>query len=873
MSDTIDAVAVPKLHPFEQWLTERHKWLQTAAAQLIKMRAMPDATAIGHLADLCVLEASKQASADFEQVTPGALAQATGQPSIRIRRINEVTGLNAIKDGASLDFGTVGLFVVYGPNGSGKSGFARLIKQICGSRAKEELLGNVFSEERPEPSARICLTVGDSEKEGVWTLSSGAVPQLRHVHVFDSSVASLYFGGKNEATYEPSRMRFVSSLIAVCDQVSAELTTRKDRLQSKLPTLPAELANSKPAEFLLRLRAGTTHEAIATACLYTEEMDRERIAGEATLAERDIPGRLKVILREIAALDIVKALVQSWKTVLGDVSLQDMANARVTAIRKRKAASEDAAKVFAGSPLEGVGQDSWLELWEKAREFSLSHAYKNIEFPNVAPDARCVLCHQPLLDDGKARLTHFEHFVKGELEKEAQEAEKALEAFEKALPKLPESEAWIASTHPVKLDQQIAVDWLSALSARRNAAEAALRIEDIPTVDWSILETPINQVSEALLAEQKALKELLGDGKRKELTSRVHELLSYQWLHREQAAIRDEVKRLDALGVLVKAASLTSTSALTKKNNELAELELRAGYQDRFIQELKALNGSRLPVEPKSKQQGKGKVTFSLTLKDTADNVKAEEILSEGEQRIIALAAFLADISGSGQPTPFVFDDPISSLDQDFEEHVVQRLVQLAQERQVIIFTHRLSLVAQVESSVKKLQDRATLKKQPAPPEFNTVSLRRLGKNAGLVADISIREARPDKALNRIRNEALKQLRKLHEAAAVEAYEERAKSICSDLRILVERCVESTLLNDVVVRFRRSITTQGRVGALSKIRPSDCAMIDDLMTRYSVFEHSQSSELPAELADIDILERDVETLIEWIKEFSHRPAT
>ncbi|WP_193099941.1 AAA family ATPase [Burkholderia sp. Z1] len=859
------------LHPFEQWLAERHKWVQTAAARMIKARALPDAAAVSNLADLCILEASKHESDQFEYIAAGSLAQSMGHPMIRIRKISEVAGINAIKDGAALDFGTAGLFVIYGSNGSGKSGYSRLIKQICGSRAKEELIGNVFSKEHPEPSARIHVTVGDSEAEDIWKLSGGPVPKLRHIHVFDSSVATLYFGAKNEATYEPSRMRFVSSLIKICDLVSNELTDRKSKLQSKLPKFPDDLANTPSAKFITAMKAGTTAEAIVTACSYTDEMNLERISGEVTLAEKDIPGRLKVVDREISALSIVRTMVQGWKEALGNESLANLITARGAAIKKRKAASEDAEKVFAGSPLEGIGLESWRDLWEKAREFSVSHAYKDIEFPNITGDAKCVLCQQPLGDDAKVRLMQFEKFVRGELEKDAADAERALSKLEKALPVLPDVKTWIASTNPIKLEEQFASDWLSVLVACRSAANTAVQLDQIPIVEWDTLESPIAVVSNALLAEKKALTELLQDGKRQHLTFRVQELIARQWMHREQDAIRDEAQRLDTVASLTKAISLTSTTALTRKNTELAEQELRGGYQDRFAKELKSLNGARLPVEPKSKQQGKGKVTFSLSVKEAGDDVKAESILSEGERRIIALAAFLADISGSGQPTPFVFDDPISSLDQDFEEHVVERLVALARERQVIIFTHRLSLLAQVESTVKKLRDQAELEKQSAPVELATVSLRRLGQSVGLIADMSVRDAKPDKALNKIRNEAIPQLKKLHTAAKVEEYEQGAKTLCSDIRILVERCVETILLSGVLIRFRRSITTQNVIGKLAKIQPDDCAMIDDFMTRYSVFEHSQSSELPAECPDIEVLERDVDKLIEWIKDFSDRP--
>lgn len=85
------------------------------------------------------------------------------------------------------------------------------------------------------------------------------------------------------------------------------------------------------------------------------------------------------------------------------------------------------------------------------------------------------------------------------------------------------------------------------------------------------------------------------------------------------------------------------------------------------------MGGNRLPVKPESKKQGKGKITFGLTLQGNNATIPAERILSEGETRIVALAAFLADITGSGQNSPFIFDDPISSLDQSFEERVVMR--------------------------------------------------------------------------------------------------------------------------------------------------------------------------------------------------------
>lgn len=62
-----------------------------------------------------------------------------------------------------------------------------------------------------------------------------------------------------------------------------------------------------------------------------------------------------------------------------------------------------------------------------------------------------------------------------------------------------------------------------------------------------------------------------------------------------------------------------------------------------------------------------------IRLRETKNQkVRVAEVLSEGERRIVALAAFIADVTGRDTKAPFVFDDPISSLDQIFEEKVIR---------------------------------------------------------------------------------------------------------------------------------------------------------------------------------------------------------
>ena len=855
---------------FETWLADRPKWLQSAASQLVDLRRQLTGAEIGELAQLCIAEATALAGAVYRHLQPGALAGASARQGFRIVSLSEVRGINALKDGAGIQLGTESIGVIYGPNGSGKTGFARLLKQMCGTRSKEDILGNVFDAASPAASATVELNSGGDVQAMKWQLTSGALRELRHVHIFDSRAAQAYVTERNEATYEPSRMRFVSTLISICDHVATNLRGERAKLVNKLPVLPLTLSQTQSANWLRTLKASMKRADVDAAITYTAAMNDQRIAGEAALQEKDIPGRLLVVAREITALGAIRISTEAWQEGLGDVALSQLISARKVATRKRKIASEDAKLVFEGAPLQGVGLEAWMALWQHAMTYSEMHAFPGISFPNTAADARCVLCQQPLLPEGQLRMTHFQSFVVGSLEAEAKRAEDDYVALVSKLPAIPAPENWTAQSSLIRLDGIAAEQYLEELSSRANLAVTLNQVAELPLADWATVAQAVQTAVDRLTAEEKSLKQLLQDDRRKELEKGLRELQARQWLSENKLAIEGEILRLSAVAGLDKAERLTNTMALTRKNGELAEQELDAGYQDRFAQELKLLGGKRLRVRPESKKVGKGKVTFGLVIEGAKRSVPVNTVLSEGEMRIVALAAFLADITGAHHQTPFIFDDPISSLDQDFEERVVTRLVDLCKSRQVLVFTHRLSLVALVSEAAKKIDAQAKAKKAVPEVSLRVEHLRRLGGFAGIAAQMNARDARPPSVLNKMRTESIPQIRKLRDQGDVQVYDERINGVCSDFRIVVERTVETILLSEVVLRFRRSLETKGRIANLAKIRSSDCSLIDELMTRYSAFEHSQPDELPAECPDIDDLDSDVTKLAAWITEFGAR---
>ena len=187
----------------------------------------------------------------------------------------------------------------------------------------------------------------------------------------------------------------------------------------------------------------------------------------------------------------------------------------------------------------------------------------------------------------------------------------------------------------------------------------------------------------------------------------------------------------------------------------------------------------------------------------------------------------------------------------------------------MIVFTHRLSLKALISDAVKKQKQIATQIGEDPSPSMEVAIVRTIGGKVGVVTDSLISEKNVVPALNTVFERA-KMLQNVDPAKNYEGYVNDMTSVCSDFRTLIERTVEEELLNNIVGRFRRSIITQGRLQKLSMINSHDAELIDDLMTRYSVYEHSQSMELPSDPPGADDVAKDIEALRNWIKEFRAR---
>ncbi len=101
--------------------------------------------------------------------------------------------------------------------------------------------------------------------------------------------------------------------------------------------------------------------------------------------------------------------------------------------------------------------------------------------------------------------------------------------------------------------------------------------------------------------------------------------------------------------------------------------------------------------------------------------------------------------------------------------------------------------------------------------------------------------------------------------------EQDAKGIDRDrLRAEQRELAGRRWLADQLGRFRRPVTTQGKLHKVARVQSADCELIEEMMTKYSRYVHAQPGESPVAFPGSDDLEGDLLKLREWLAEFSER---
>lgn len=98
----------------------------------------------------------------------------------------------------------------------------------------------------------------------------------------------------------------------------------------------------------------------------------------------------------------------------------------------------------------------------------------------------------------------------------------------------------------------------------------------------------------------------------------------------------------------------------------------------------------------------RGRLLHQPKLVGARQEVTLPRVFSEGERTALGLAAFFTEAHLDASKLAIILDDPVTSLDHIRRALVAARLGALAETRQVIVFTHDVSFVADLKREAKE---------------------------------------------------------------------------------------------------------------------------------------------------------------------------
>lgn len=629
-------------------------------------------------------------------------------PSIRINSIASIKHVNALASHQPLTFAPCGLSIVYGDNGSGKSGYARLLKRITRARHQEEVLSDVFRDTASDkPSACLDVSIGGQDTAVTWPET--AQPELQRMHFYDRACMKAYISTESDFPYRPAELDVMHGLISACVTMRERIGHRlSENAQSKesLPTISEEAKDTEIGQFLKQLSGSTTIEGLdklLTPLTESPSIIDEIRTEENRLRNADSGQEQQYLMRQADKFEALHKHIEVVHKVLGNDGL-----ARLQASRGRfkqlQEASTKLAQAFESEPLPGVGGSPWQFLWEAAKRFSVEEAYPDRSFPFVEEESRCVLCHQILEPEGQERLRRFEDFIKDDHQVKLDEARQVYDTLVGNLTEVP------ISTEAVEINlrdlesshaEQIR-GYEELLDRYQKAQETAfgtlsgtspLVFPDIEPADI------LAQLAQAAAKTRQAATDL-GDRDAVKLhlaqvTARRQELDLLQDVFNARETITREIQRLQERTALEEAKNAAATGPITRKISEFTEEAITEVVRDQFTRETERLQLQRVTLE--STRASRGTVLHKPKLVSARQKAQLPRVFSEGERSALGLAAFFTQAELDASQSTLILDDPVTSLDHIRRGKVAKRLATLAAGRQVIVFTHEVAFVAELQ--------------------------------------------------------------------------------------------------------------------------------------------------------------------------------
>ena len=834
-----------------EWANSQDGWIRLLAQSVLLERVTLDELKL----DACykqLLAEKGLVVACADQINDIDVAETLADevPSIRLVKISNTEHVNRLLPDQTLKFNHR-MTVIYGENASGKTGYVRVLKAVAGSRTAETVLPDIYRTATVSPSATIVYQLGAKTEYLEWSDGATTPPALSRISVFDPPVAPLHVDDDLSYSYMPSEIALFEIVHSGIDQIRGKLI--------------AELNKRKPTgnPFLSRFQRGTrVYHLIETLRATTRVRDLRALAG----VDDNDNEKVKHLRSQIRNLDdnnlhvkvagtrsarsqcasgraVVDALLGFSETKYKEALAAIVASrARVKSVTK---------ELFLSDTIPGLFTEDWQRFISTADEYVTQHFHRD---PADSP-AACPYCAQPLGNEARKRLEKYKTYLTDQAQSTLRDAMRELSEMCTPI------ETLTLSQSPQELEKEsssseaswaVGLQKVSGILARQKQLIKDGMPWDLPNEFAAELQA----VRKTLDDQWKASNELVlylnaeSEDRQKRLAEcrvALRDLEDRLTLSQLLSAIEEhiEMARWVDLASTVARSFQGVLKSLTIATKAATREILSSNFETAFEQECVSLSCPPVRLEFPGRQGA------TLRHKSVGTNYRLGKVLSEGEQKVIALADFLAEVSLRPSSAPIVFDDPVTSLDARRTDEVAHRLVQLSARHQVVVFTHHLHFASKLLSTFqpKELRDQCSFFEVLA--EDGSVGLVLRGTHPRMDT-VSAIKGRVHKTLQDAR------------ASSGSARDELVVTAYGHLRAWIETFVEDQLLQGSVKRYRANISIDALAAIDGNTLETKTGVLKAIYDRASrrIWSHSQPYDQLQSRPTIDEIESDWEMLKE-----------
>ncbi|MCM1006484.1 MAG: hypothetical protein NC485_00910 [Ruminococcus flavefaciens] len=780
-----------------------------------------------------------------------------------LKSISEVQGVGALSPTRPLEFGN-NLTIVYGENGCGKSSYVRILKSAVSPKNADAILSNVYEPNCQSPQALLTYSDDGEEHQIHWKPSMKSTCPL---NIYDTSVAKQFAEEKNEVIYEPHILSILSTMATVYEGVKTKFDELGSENLAQQTPLDKAISNHKLITDFYAIKTIKAYDQFISDIIWDISQQMQLSALQEGLQNQDPSKQLKVLKAQRDLVEKQYQVLIDLITKTGDSFSDEYLSQRKAQIDTKQNADHLIEELKKVSIISKTGSDNWKKMWATAVKFSQESTSKSSD--TIIVDGKCILCQQDISEDANTRIAEFYRYMTSTAIKQSEETHLAFENTVEQLKTIYSSiniEQIESVLRASSVEDDIIKQIIEQYKTIKSRCKWLLEYTDdtrtsIPvSAEIKSLQDAKDKILTDYSARIKALQDIIAN--RDKQIVLVNDLLASKWINDNKLIRKKDIQVKIAI-------SNCKTNALTSTKKDLTHILITNTYISRFEEEMCAMDcNHKIKVELISKAE-KGKSYHQVALRGAVQKKKTGEVLSEGEFRVVSLAAFLADLSSWNKVLPFIFDDPITSLDHKYEKMVAKRLVSLSNERQVIVFTHRLAFVQLLVSCTEEYNKEQALLGTFKKVTSHEVELRNEPLGEPVYPPTYNGTIKMSSALKNMKQNELTKIKKLYANQDYSIADNYLQAICARFRNLIEQGIEMELLSKVVTRFDYSIKTKC-LRYLHIITDDDINLFEEMMTRYSYFDHSQSVERPVSLPSVDDVEKDIDRVLAWSEDFKKR---